>query len=303
MVYTASFQRALTASTALETAYVGTRGYKYGMARTYNEPDRLTGLRPNPSLNQDAYNDNTQETTYNSLQLSLRQRMLRNTTFSFYYTLAENRAIAGGDTARQLSEMIPNVQDFFDVESGWGPAVGDVRHGFVGSLIYQVPDSQSSSTLARHLTGGWQLSAIFRASTGQPIQIVQSSARAASRPDVIDAANAINKTCCTADNMQYLNKAAFQAVPLSPLTRQTIRAGNVTPGQFRGPAGRQIDASVTKTFPVGGPRKLEFRIDMLNALNVRNYTSIQTNINASNFGQVTAMGDARVVQVQTRYSF
>ena len=42
---------------------------------------------------------------------------------------------------------------------------------------------------------------------------------------------------------------------------------------------------------------------MLNALNWTNHTSIQTNITASNFGQVTGFGDARVVQIQARLSF
>ena len=303
MVYTASLQRALTPTMAIETSYVGTRGYKFTMARTYNEPDRLTGIRPNPNLNQNIYNDNSQRSTYHALQVSLRERRWRSSTFNLNYTLAKNMAHAGGDTARQLSENIASVQDFFDLDSAWGPAVGDVRHLFTGSVIYQVPESRFSSPLARHLIGAWQLSGIVRASTGQPLLITQSSARAASRPDVVDAANAINAGCCSSDNMQYLNVAAFQVVPLSPLTRQTVRAGTVGNGQFRGPGFRSLDASVAKSFAVGGTKRLEFRIDMLNALNLRNYTALQLNINASNFGQVIGMGDARVVQVQARFSF
>lgn len=38
-------------------------------------------------------------------------------------------------------------------------------------------------------------------------------------------------------------------------------------------------------------------------MNLTNYTGIQTNINASNFGQVIGFGAARVVQVQARFSF
>lgn len=50
-----------------------------------------------------------------------------------------------------------------------------------------------------------------------------------------------------------------------------------------------------------GPGAL--RADLLNALNLTNYTTIQTNINASNFGQVTGTAGACVIQVQARYSF
>ena len=50
-------QRALGASTVVQTGYMGTRGYNFSMARQYNEVDRLTGLRRNPNLSQGIYWD------------------------------------------------------------------------------------------------------------------------------------------------------------------------------------------------------------------------------------------------------
>jgi hypothetical protein len=168
-----------------------------------------------------------------------------------------------------------------------------------------VPETSFSSPLARYLIGGWNFAGIFRASSGQALRISQSSSRPASRPDVVDAGSAVNSSCCSLDDgdLQYLNRDAFQLVPLSPVSRQTVRAGNVGNGQFRGPGFKSLDFSVAKSFAVGGSRQLEFRVDMSNALNWTNYATIQSNINARNFGQVTGYGDARVVQVQTRFSF
>ena len=74
-------------------------------------------------------------------------------------------------------------------------------------------------------------------------------------------------------------------------------------GQFRGPNYRNLDFSVAKSFRMQGRTRLEFRSDMLNMLNLTNHTSIQTNITASNFGRVTGLADARIVQVQARLSF
>src|SRR5262245_60928801 len=48
MNYTLGIQRALARSLMLEVEYVGNRGVKREFGRTYNLPDRLTGIKPNP---------------------------------------------------------------------------------------------------------------------------------------------------------------------------------------------------------------------------------------------------------------
>ena len=104
--------------------------------------------------------------------------------------------------------------------------------------------------------------------------------------------SAINSECCDINNnvMQYLNPAAFRAVPLNSMSRQTVRAGNVGVGQFRLPGLKNLDVSLSKAFPIGGQRRIELRADMLNALNWINYAAVQTNITASDFGRITGTG-------------
>src|SRR5438552_9354367 len=77
MNYTLEIQRALTSNLVLETAYVGSRGVKFNLSRTYNPVDRVTGIRPNPNDIQGTYLDNSQQTNYNSWQTSLKQRFTR----------------------------------------------------------------------------------------------------------------------------------------------------------------------------------------------------------------------------------
>ena len=60
------FQRTLSSSWMLESAFVATRGVKFPMERVFNAVDRLTGLRPNPNLGKGYYEDNTQNTVYAS---------------------------------------------------------------------------------------------------------------------------------------------------------------------------------------------------------------------------------------------
>jgi hypothetical protein len=153
--------------------------------------------------------------------------------------------------------------------------------------------------------GGWQIAGIFRARTGEPLIVTQSSSRAGSRPDVVDAGAAINQDCCDINSsvMQYLNPAAFRAVALNPVSRQTVRAGNAGVGQFRLPGLKNLDVSLSKAFNIGGQKRIELRTDILNALNWINYAAVQTNITASDFGKITGTGAARVAQLQLRFSF
>ena len=231
--------------------------------------------------------------------------MSHNITFNLNYTLSRNMATASGDASFTggLGDDISTVQDFFDLKSAWGPASGDITHLFIGSVIYEVPSNAFSSALARHLVGGWQLSGIFRANTGLPLLITQASQRPAGRPDVMDPATAVNTGCCSLSNLQYLNRSAFALVPLSPVSRETIRPGNVGHGQFRGPGYRNLDFSLAKSFAAGRQRKVELRADALNALNLTNFRGIRTTIDSSDFGKAISTFDARQVQVQVRFSF
>ena len=62
MNYTLGIQPALSSSLVLETAYTGTRGVKLRLARTFNQADRLTGVRPNPNDVSATYNNESQQT-------------------------------------------------------------------------------------------------------------------------------------------------------------------------------------------------------------------------------------------------
>jgi len=160
----------------------------------------------------------------------MRQRFSGKLQVNLNYTLSSTRANYDGDnTLSSVNDASSTVQEFFDLESNWGPAIGDVTHSFIGSVIYETPGERWSSAVARGVFGNWQIAGIVRARSGEPLIVTQSSTRAGSRPDVFDAANAINGECCDINNnvMQYLNVAAFRALPLNATSRQTVRAGNV----------------------------------------------------------------------------
>ena len=307
MVYTLGIQRALNPYIVFEAAYLGTVGEKYPLPRQYNAVDRVTGIRPNPRLNQDVYYDNTGHTKYHSLQTSLRQRTNKNLTFSVNYTLGKSWGLSGGDGAPTfIGDSFQATQDFFNPEAEWGPSTGDVRHAFVSSAIYEIPEDWFSSAVGKSLLGRWQAAVIFRALSGQPFNVTQTSQAPGSRPDLLDPDNAINQDCCDVrgGKLQYLNVAAFAQVPVSTVSRATVRPGTMPSLGLRLPGYRTVDLSLSKFFGLGtGRSRLEVRADMLNVFDLVNVTAVSSNISSANFGQVTATGDARIVQLQARFSF
>ena len=305
MNFSLSYQRALTSTLALESAFVGTRGVKFLMTRTYNPVNRLTGIRPNPELGGQAlYNDNSQQSSYYSWQTSLRKQVSHNLSFNLNYTYGKGMSNFGGDISRSFNgDASDNIQDFFNTRIEHGPSAGDITHLFVANWVYFVPTLQrfAGSSIGRQVFGGWEVSGIFRANTGEPIQITQSSQIPSSRPDLVNLGAAINGTCC-AQSLQYLNPAAFALVPVSS-AGATIRRGNIGNNALRGPSYSAIDISLAKNFRLRERVNFEIRSDFLNALNQTNFTSVVTEITRSNFGQVTNTTGARAIQIQGRLHF
>jgi hypothetical protein len=136
------------------------------------------------------------------------------------------------------------------------------------------------------------------------------------------------------------NRAAYEArirslVPQSVLTEMTSLAAcggtiqnptpctyaNVTPTNFqpnsfhrrvfptalnwlRGMGKNQLDANLMRRFSVTEKQQLEFRVDLINALNHVLWDNPNTDINSSNFGRVTTQWNTpRWIEFQLRFTF
>lgn len=304
--YTTQFmlgiQRQLTSNLAVDTGFVGTRGFNFLMQRWANLPDRLTGVRPNPLLNVNYYVDASQDTDYISWQSSLRKRYSQNLSGSVHYTWGRGLSTGGGDIGAyyQGDAQSDVLQDFSNPRADRGPSTGDITHYFASEWIYEVPRPSRLPNAARHVLGGWQLSGIFLANTGEPVTVTQSSVIPTSRPDFAGG-NAINDDYRT--TLQYLNPAAFVAVPVGPISRATIRPGNVGVGSIRAPGYWNVDLSLAKNISLAGRMTLQVRADMFNALNHTNLSGLRTNINDRFFGQLLNTRGARVIQLGARVNW
>ena len=318
MHYQFNIQRAVTSSMMLETGFVGVRGVKFLLHRRVNLPDRLTGIRPNPNIifGGPYYVDQSQNTVYNAWQTSFRKRFSGNLAFDAHYTWGKGLGVTGGDIGAYYgSDPAINLQDFNNLRIDRGPNSGDATHRFLADWVYNLPRLSNMHPIARTALGGWEVAGIFSTRSGEPLTITQPCAsewhcrpdHAAARVDPIHDNWESNSTSrCVVGarcSVQYINRAAFVAVPVDPVTRIAIRPGNVANGFLRNPATWSVDFALSKNFRIREGIQLQIRADMFNALNHVNYNGPNTDITSATFGEINGAGGMRVVQFNGRITW
>ncbi len=214
-------------------------------------------------------------------------RAARGLTFTANYTYAKSidtGSSAGGD--KNILTPIGGQtggQVLFGGTRGDDRSVStyDQRHVIHGSAIYDLPfgrGRQFGNNVWKpldFLLGGWTVSSVVRYSSGFPYLVYLSDTNQlgdythAARPDVNPAEPLLNplwtRSCPTGTGCQpYLNPGAFERPALGALGTAPRTLDGV-----RGPWQQFIDGSIQKSFRLGsdGKRRLQFRMDALNALN------------------------------------
>jgi hypothetical protein len=288
-----------------ETSYVGNRGVKFPLLRWFNEVDRLTGLRPNQDLPyQGYYYDPSQTTIYHSWQSSLRKRYTNSLTFNAHYTWAKGLGYLGGNAAGWFSGDVSRaaVQDFNNWQAERSPVSGDLAHVFTSDWVYELPGLTNLNPTLQQVVGGWQVSGMFRAESGQSVNVSQRSPGGPpNRPDIIDFDNVYLSDW--EETGLYLNAAAFSQVPINSVSRLPERPGTAGFNALRGPGQWNVDLAFAKSFGIKENVDLQFRLDMFNALNHTNPGNPISSIEHRDFGRITSTRGARQIQIHGRLSF
>jgi len=159
----------------------------------------------------------------------------------------------------------------------------DQKHSFNATYIYDLPFGQGRKFLSNSwapvnaIVGGWTTTGIFRITSGYPAwaTLVDSNFLGDPalthqiRPNIVPGVPLKNplwsRSCPIGGQCQpFLNPRAFERPPLGQF-------GNAprTFDSVRGPVEQFFDASIQKSFSLGGEgkRRLQIRMDLLNAFN------------------------------------
>lgn len=293
MQYTLDVERQFAGTFVVSAAYVGNRALDLGMVRFMNYPNRLTNVVPVPSFGQFRYIDSSNDSNYNSLQISLKKRYSSGLNLNFNYTWSRSMGYGSSDVGLETPP-----QDNFNLHDDYGPTPFDVRQVFVGGFLYDLPMARwVSNHGVRNVVGGWQLSGIVTIQTGTPLNITQSSNYSSSRPNYIGGSPTLPNAEVT---LQYLNPAAFARVPAPQ--GNPFYDGSIGRNAIYSPGLWQPNITLAKNIALRENVRLQFRADTFDTFNHPNPGGINTEITNAAFGKVTSM-TFRTMQLGARLSF
>jgi hypothetical protein len=224
--------------------------------------------------------------TYHSLQLTARKNSTHGLTFIGAYTLSKNIS----DSASAMRYYNVYIQDLYNRKLEKSIVSFDYPQVLKLTWIYALPLGHgqrwmNSSGLADRIFSGWQLTAIQRYGSGDPLAIgsaLSSSITPTIRPDIVSGVrqtvtpvglNALlaydPNTGAVTNGTALLNPAAFADVPTSPNNGYPLRLGTAPPllPNVRGPGHASEDFGLLKDTQITERVKLQLRADFQNVFN------------------------------------
>jgi hypothetical protein len=238
---------------------------------------------------------------YDGLLLALNKRLANNYSLTTNYTLS--KCINDADPQQFLDPVYSHPGD---PSADRGPCAGDRRHVVNTTVVLNVP--VFSSNLAGRVFGSWQVSALFQALSGPPMNVTIGRDQAltgwqAQRPNINGNWKLDNPT-----NDRWFDTSVF-SLPAPG------EHGNLRRNALRGPGSWNTDMSLSRRFALGGAQQVEVRAEAFNVFNrVRPGITQQINgfggVGLPNtvftnplFGRITTAADPRIMQFAVKYHF
>jgi len=256
------------------------------------------------AFSSDGYFISIGDSNYNSLQVSLQQRISRLEFLAGYtYGKSLDNGSGYGEQINPLDHNLKSLSSF------------DVRHNFVVSYDYRLPIDLLHGP--SRLVKGWRLSGITRFSTGQPVTLIEtddnsllgtSSAGAIGLP--VDTPNYTPGSLSITDprsGKPYFNTSLFSPEGLGTL-------GTARRRFFGGPGLNNWDIALLKDTAVTERVNAEFRVELFNAFNHAQFGQPDGNVNDTltvspdtgrftGFGTISTANPPRIMQLSLKLLF
>ena len=298
--WSAALQHEVGAGNVLSVEYSGSAGRKLYSIDPFNGPGAgaiYLGLaNPTARLNQQYTGINARGndgySNYNALVVNFDGNNFRHQGMQFtaHYTYAvskDNLSTTFSEAAYNTNLGLTNP---FVPSLDYGYSDADVRHRFVGSVIWDLPVAKQGQGLTHHLLGGWQLTGIFNARTGTPFTIFDTENALGSVPRLVPngplSVHVISDPT-RRDFFSYINLAG-QPVgafinPICGCSDFGPYPANMTKrNQFRGPGLWNIDAGLYKNIKLSERYSIQLRGEMFNAFNHANLYIVGGTLDVAN---------------------
>jgi hypothetical protein len=293
--------------------YSGSEGHHLFNSRNINQAlpgsGNIQARSPFPQYNTVTVSESNANSNYHSLQGKLERRFSNGLTFLTAYTWSH--FIDNAEPVLDTSGA--GIQNAYNMTAERGNSNYDVRHRLVTSYAYELPFGTGKKLLAKgigaDILGGWQLSAILAAQSGNPFTPTYSVNVAnvpgsTQRPDRI-ASGVIPYSDRTVS--KWFDVSAFVSPP-------QYSFGNSGRNILTGPRLFQWDSSLFKTITIRENVRLQFRAEIFNILNHPDFAVPNASIGTAQAGTISALvgnstlaaqpvGQPRQIQVALKLLF
>ena len=292
-------------SVGLRVSYVGTLSLDQLYRRDLNQPPPSlnpysSSERPYQSYFNAIWLDDGGTENFNALETSVTKTFGKNLTFNTGWTWAKDLTDVGNSTSIRGSQ----IQNAFNLRTERGNNVDTPTHRIFGYAMYALPFGQgqrflpNAKSVAQALLGGWRTSWNTVIQSGEFFTPTFSGYDTANvdvfggRPDRIGSGKLSRASGQTINNWFNLNAFKIPGCPdAQPQCSNPVnvgRFGNAGNDILRGPMLFNFDFALMKVFPIKESVKLQFRVNMVNALNHPNFYQPDSNISDGAYPQGSA---------------
>ncbi len=282
----------------LTAAYIGSKSTALPMVLDVNvRPARSSGLpnvRPHSDFRAIREYQSRAFGNYNAFQFTVNKRMSRGFTVLAHYTWSKTIDIFA--TNNQF-----NPQNLQDLAAEKGLANFHHAHRTVASFVWDLP-SPFQSGIGKWIINGWQSNGIFSAQTGDPVNIrhgrdiAGTTIGGGQRPNLVGNPSPGGNRQAIINGATWYNVDAY-ALPAAGFFGNSGRNTIITPGDWN------LDFGLFKNFEVTERVKVQYRLEMFNAMNHANLTNPQGTITSGSAGEIQTLTGPRIMQMGLRVTF
>lgn len=231
-------------------------------------------------------------THYNALQAKVDRRFRNGFLLTTSYTLS--RASTYDDSNEN------DIDTPADVERSKGRPNFNRTHVFAASFLWELPFLRDDRSALGWILGGWQVSGIFTAYSGTPIDFTASNAtlRAPDNTQYPDLNGGDPEVYgAIGPGQLYFDTSAFSAPAQNTWGNMTRNSS------INGPGFWNLDASLVKRLRFGDSVLVELRADAFNLTNTPHFNNPNGSFGSSTFGQITSSFGERLVRFGARLVF
>ena len=262
---------------------------------------------PYPVLGTIPYNlDPIFHSIMNSLQVGAHKQYAHGIAFGAEYQWTR---VLGTENVEDPSGKHPR--------DSYGPIGGITPDVLQLSYSYALPFGKgraffpNSGTFANKAIGGWEISGVVDAQSGQPFSVSYTATPSSQYPGLVSGRASVNPGVslypAKKTRTLWFNPAAFTA----PKDTNGIAGGAYgTSGydMLRGPRFQSWDMNLKKNIAWGDHYNVQLRADSFNIFNHPNFNTPNANISNSNAGTVTAISgtpsyQARTMEFAVKFNF